>query len=136
MTPFGSGSWEVQIFQGFPMTEDRISAPIKWGTTTLVVGRPEETAVIEPLVYGPVFIHGDNAMLRLQVPAEPSEPTGDGWVNVGYEDVRLLTPTGYEWDWDGEIRVEGWEVGKDGSARWAVWTIAPFNADPDAWRPL
>jgi hypothetical protein len=128
MNATSRGDWEVEVWGGFPMENDRIeSPPLRFGTPYIVAG--EEGDLRQPLAYGPVVLRGDSNELRMQVPRYWADPHGQPLVYDSYDDIRLLMRPTYEWDWSNSIRVEGFEVGPDNALRAAVWTITRYEAD-------
>jgi hypothetical protein len=86
-----------------------------------------------PLLYGPVFVRGDQSQLRVQVPVEMSNEEyqrrmmAHGQVSLGYRDVRVMLRPSFEFDWFGTIYAEGFEAREDGALIEAFWEIEPYK---------
>jgi hypothetical protein len=130
-------AWSVRIIGGAPLSDDKVVAPMHLDPvlSQVVGGEPGHD-----MLYGPVLIRGDASSLSIQVPAEitrgemEQQLEDNGYVGIGYEDVRVMWRPTFEFDHWGSIRITGFEEtisSLDGgsSVLAAVWEVRPYSPD-------
>lgn len=112
--------WDVTVL--FGASDVDAGGPVKFGTTTVLLGPDGMSEPHEPLVYGPVAVRQyDNSMqiLTWKVCADDEDALS---FDVHREMWQVF---GVRFEDMGGIRVEGLETRPDGTAVSAAWEIAP-----------